>query len=120
MLRILVEIDETNEYAADETMTFAESLSAFIKKKFNRKLKDIDSDTDWFVGFVALPASRKEDIKNAFLEWADIQGIGTSYRIEDMENSKEGPWCCDNNCVCEGCQFAFNRKEPCRIGCTYA
>lgn len=82
MLRILVEIDETNEYAADETMAFAESLSAFIKKKFGRKLNDIDSDIDWFVGFVELPASCKEQIKDAFLEWADIQGVGTSYRIE--------------------------------------
>lgn len=120
MLRILVEIDEANEYAADETMAFAKSLSAFIKKKFNRKLNDIDSDTDWFVGFVALPASRKEDIKHAFLEWADIQGVGTSYRIEDMEASGEGSMCRDNECVCDGCVFAFNKKEPCRIGCTEA
>ncbi len=120
MLRILVEMDEANEYAADETMAFAESLSAFIKKKFNRKLNDIDSDIDWFVGFIELPASHKEQIKDAFLEWADIQGVGTSYRIEDMENPEEGLWCRDNSGVCEGCQFAFDGKEPCRIGCTEA
>ena len=88
MLRILVEIDETNEYAADETMAFAESLSAFIMKKFNRKLNDIDSGIDWFVGLVDLPASYKGQIKDAFLEWADVQGIGTSYRIEDMRNEE--------------------------------
>ena len=120
MLRILVEIDEANEYAADETMAFAESLSAFIKKKFGRKLNDIDSDIDWFVGFVELPASRKGQIKDAFLEWADIQGVGTSYRIEDMKTPGEGSMCCDNECVCDGCMFAFNGKEPCRIGCIEA
>ncbi len=120
MLRILVEIDEANEYAADETMAFAESLSAVIKKKFNRKLYDIDSDIDWFVGFVELPASRKEQIKDAFLEWADIQGIGTSYRIEDMGKPDEGPLCCDNSCICEGCKFAFDGNNPCRICCLHA
>lgn len=88
MIRILVEIDETNEYAEDETMAFAESLSAFIMKKFNKKLNDIDSGIDWFVGFVDLPASYKEQIKDAFLEWADAQGIGTFYRIEDIQNEE--------------------------------
>ncbi len=85
MLRILVEIDETNEYAADETKMFAESLSAFINKKFDRKLNGIVADTDRFVGFVSLPASCKEQIKDSFLEWVNTQDIDTSYRIEDIE-----------------------------------
>ncbi len=120
MLRIWLEIDEENEYAADETKRFAESLSEHIYNRFKRKLNDIDSDIDWFVGFVNLSPNRKEEIKEAFDEWADKEGVGTCYRVEDMENSKEGPYCCDNNGVCEGCPFAFDGKEPCRIGCLYA
>ena len=119
MLRILVTIEESAEYGADETLEFANQLAGYIKKRLNRKFRDIDSDTDWFVGFVNMPVARREDVKDVIYEWAETEGVGTYFYVEDMEDPEEGPCCGYHDCVCEGCDYAFQGKEPCRIGCLY-
>ena len=117
MIRIFVEIDETNNYAADETKAFAEKLATTIKKKLNRKLYDIDADENWFVGFLELDTGYIKKVASLFREWAENEGLGTNYSIEDMNGI--GHLCNQHDCICDGCTYSYD-GEPCRLGYTEA
>lgn len=117
MIRIFVEIDETNDYVADETKVFAGSLATNIKKRFNRRLYDIESGKNWFVGFIKLDSEYIDKISSTFEEWAEYEGLNTYYSVEDMD--KEGHLCNQNNGVCTDCPYSYN-GEPCKLGCTEA
>ena len=123
MLRILVEdmvdLASGKDYTVDETLLFAKDLSDFLKNNLGERLHDIDAGVNWFVGFINLPYVQIEYISNAYTFWINERGdICTVSSINDME--KEGHICYSewNDCVCEGCKFAYDNGQPCRIGCT--
>ena len=125
-IRLLVELDDADiEYTREETKKMAHNLSIFMQNRSSISFDEIDGGSNWFVGFIELPEccekTYKKTIKKLYLEWLeDKGGHATHYSIEDMD--KEGHLCCPawNSCVCEGCKFAYDGKDPCRIGCTEA
>ena len=113
------------DHTAEVMNIEAQNMSEQLKNHFGRKFYSLDSDKNWYVGFLKLSSKHIEEIKEylkslGYIEWAQRTNTDASnyfFAVEEMTD-EEGLRCSYNSGCCSECEFSA--KEFCRLACAYA